>query len=312
MSSLVLLLVADAATGDSGMLLSRWQALMEQPQSAIMVRALLVLSLAAVGIYLMLPRGQRSGEGLARLLGGALATASLVLLSTHSVSSGMAEVVEGSQSGLLWELTGQPAITGVTFYILAVVSLGSAVMMITSRNPVYSALWFAVVLLGNSGLYLLQRAEFLAAASIIVYAGAIVVTFLFVIMLAQPSGAASYDRRSREPLLSGLTGLVLASALVGALHYSARMELRGGATERSILPAPDLIAELAELPGGRERTDADLEGHGHVAGLGKSLFVDHVVSVEVIGLLLLAAVVGAMLIAGHPVEPVAPPGSASS
>ena len=71
--------------------------------------------------------------------------------------------------------------------------------MITSRNPVYAALWFALATLSTCGLFLLQSAPFLAAATIIVYAGAIIVTFLFVIMLAQQAGATVYDQRSRQP-----------------------------------------------------------------------------------------------------------------
>ena len=70
--------------------------------------------------------------------------------------------------------------------------------MITSRDPVYAALWFALATLGVCGLFLLQSAPFLAAATIIVYAGAIIVTFLFVIMLAQQQGRSVYDHRARD------------------------------------------------------------------------------------------------------------------
>src|SRR4029450_6679266 len=136
-----------------------------------------------------------------------------------AVSAGMTGL-EGTKATILWPLDDQPAPTCHIFHLLAFISLASAIMMITSRNPVYSALWFALVLLGNSGLFMLQKAEFLSAATIIVYAGAIVVTFLFGIMLAQPAGAARYDRYSREPLLVTATGLVLASVLVGTLHFA--------------------------------------------------------------------------------------------
>jgi NADH-quinone oxidoreductase subunit J len=188
------------------------------------------------------------------------------------------------------------------FHLLAFISVASAAMMITSRNPVYSALWFAMVLMGNSGLFLLQGAEFLSAATVIVYAGAIVVTFLFVIMLAQPTGTARYDRYSREPLLVTATGVVLASVLVGSFHYAARFESWGSAdaTAGSFRPATDAIREAAGDFESYPRVDD--QNPRQVASLGKSLFVDHVVSVEVIGILLLAAVVGAVLIAGHRVE----------
>lgn len=279
------------------LLADQFRSALQQPHSGLVLRSLLILVAGGVGLYLMLPRGRHTGRRFDRIIGAALATLSLVLLATVEIPTGLAEV-ESAQKTLLWSFGSESKITGFTFYALAAISLVSAVMMITSRNPVYSALWFAVVLLGNSGLFLLQGAEFLSAATIIVYAGAIVVTFLFVIMLAQPSGAAKYDHVSREPLLSCLTGLILSSVLVGTLHYSARLDVRGGATETSILPSAEIITLSSTLPDSRHRTDANR----HVAGLGKALFLDHVVSVEVIGVLLLAAVVGAMLIAGHPVH----------
>jgi NADH-quinone oxidoreductase subunit J len=277
-------------------------AALAMPHSGTILRALVIMALGMGGVYLMLPRGQKSRRPLDRYLGGALATLALVLLVTVPVSAGMVGLRD-TQPTFLWSIDKQPAWTCETFHLLAFISLASAVMMITSRNPVYSALWFAMVLLGNSGLFLLQGAEFLSAATIIVYAGAIVVTFLFVIMLAQPTGAARYDRHSREPLLVAATGVVLASVLVGSLHYSARFEEREqvGATAGSYLP------EKSEITAAANKYES-FSGAGeepkkkHVTGLGKSLFVDHVVSVEVIGLLLLAAVVGAVLIAGHRVE----------
>ena len=85
------------------------------------------------------------------------------------------------------------------FYAFATAALSGAILTITSRNPVYSALWFASVVLSTSGLFLLAGAQFLAAGTIIVYAGAIIVTFLFVVMLAQSEGQAVYDRMARAP-----------------------------------------------------------------------------------------------------------------
>ena len=64
------------------------------------------------------------------------------------------------------------------------------------RSPIYSAIWFAVSLLGTAGLLIDHQAQFLGVATVVVYAGAIVVTFLFVVMLAQPDGHHTYDRLS--------------------------------------------------------------------------------------------------------------------
>ena len=70
------------------------------------------------------------------------------------------------------------------------------------------------MVLSTCGLFLLQAAPFLMAATTIVYAGAIVVTFLFVIMLAQQGGLSDADQRSREPLLASIAGFVLLGALL--------------------------------------------------------------------------------------------------
>src|SRR4028118_451194 len=75
------------------------------------------------------------------------------------------------------------SITQILFWALAIVSLFSAVMVVTSRNPVFSVLWLIVTFFTISGHYVLLNAQFLAIVNIIVYAGAIMVLFLFVIML---------------------------------------------------------------------------------------------------------------------------------
>src|SRR3954463_7102028 len=74
-------------------------------------------------------------------------------------------------------------ITEILFWALAIVALFSAVMVVTSKNPVYSVLWLIITFFTISGHYILLNAQFLAIVNIIVYAGAIMVLFLFVIML---------------------------------------------------------------------------------------------------------------------------------
>jgi NADH-quinone oxidoreductase subunit J len=106
----------------------------------------------------------------------------------------------------------------VLFYVFSALAVGSGALLVTQRNPARAALSFALVVLSTCGLFLLLAAPFLMAATIIVYAGAIVVTFLFVLMLAQPEGLSSADARSREPLLATLTGFVLLGALLYVLQ----------------------------------------------------------------------------------------------
>jgi len=130
--------------------------------------------------------------------------------------AGLAAVVVGGVVLCHRGGSGMPWAFDLLFWILALLAIASGAAMIVQRNPVYSALWFALVILSTSCLFLLQFAYFLAAATVIVYAGAIVVTFLFVIMLAQQTGLASYDRQAREPLLACIAGF----AVLGAVQYA--------------------------------------------------------------------------------------------
>jgi NADH-quinone oxidoreductase subunit J len=258
-------------------------------QHGLSLPLFIILAFGGVGLYLMLPRGLRAESSLNRWFGGALAALSLILLATRC-----------GQSLGNWS-------DSLTFWVLAVLSVASAAMTITSRNPIFSALWFALVLLANSGLYLFQDAEFLAAATIIIYAGAIIVTFLFVIMLAQPKGTAIYDRHSREPMMSCLAGAILAATLVGTLHFSLTHDrktlgsaaaLAQQSSGRRVIPAMQLIPPKQI----DQEADGEESSRGHVESLGRTLFLNHYVSIELIGVLLLVSVVGAVLIAQHPAE----------
>lgn len=149
--------------------------------------------LGILGVYLLLPRIRPYPA----LWGSAACGLALLLAGFTLIRSGMA------------------APENLLFYCFSGIALVSGTLLITQRNPVHAALSFALVVLSTCGLFLLQAAPFLMAATIIVYAGAIVVTFLFVIMLAQQAGWSDADHRSREPFISTLAGFVL----VGALLY---------------------------------------------------------------------------------------------
>ena len=147
------------------------------------------------------------------------------------IASGLVALVMGA--GVFFHATvGAWLPADVLFYLFAGLAIIAATCMITHHNPVSSALWFAIVILSTCGLFLLQSAPFLAAATIIVYAGAIIVTFLFVIMLAQQTGTANYDRTSREPFLATLTGFILLGALLAVLQGT--------------YDAPTTVAEITE------------------------------------------------------------------
>lgn len=180
------------------------------------------------------------------------------------------------------------------FWVLAAVTLGAAVCTIASKSAVYSAIWFAMSLLGTAGLYFFQGAEFLGVATIVVYAGAIVVTFLFVIMLAQPEGHTSYDRISWGWFPKTFSVLAAAS-LVGILTM-----LLG-----NLKNVPRPVAQSVPSPSASEpHREADASPspkapvvEHHMASVGRALFSQHLISVEIAGTLLLAALVGSVAIA---------------
>src|SRR5215510_14180791 len=152
------------------------------------------LALMACGVWWLMPRTMR----LPKIIGLLLAIVGADWL-----------VYQLNESGLSAQRT--------LFAAFATAAILSAILMITNRNPVYSALWFALATLAVCELFLLQSAPLLAAATVIVYAGAIVVTFVFVIMLAQQSGATVYDQRSRQPLFATLFAILLLGALLAML-----------------------------------------------------------------------------------------------
>ena len=156
----------------------------------------LVMVLGATGIYLLLPRPRNYPT----LWGALPGTAALVLAGVFLVHGGVlsAEIL--------------------LFYGFSGVAIVAGVLLITQHNPARAALSFALVILATCGLFLLLAAPFLMAATIIIYAGAIIVTFLFVIMLAQQTGLDDADLRSREPLLAAVTGFVLLAALLYVLR----------------------------------------------------------------------------------------------
>ena len=160
----------------------------------------------------------------------------------------------------------QPVGDATLFWVLAAVTVVSAAAMISMRSPVYCAIWFSLTLLGAACLFLLQGAQFLAVATIVVYAGAIVVMFLFLIMLAQPEGHEYYDRiswSSPAALVSSVAGaaIVLVMTVVIAGFGAGRDELRGDVTrvlQQVTNDEGDSVWEAADLHSVRlTRTEED-------------------------------------------------------
>jgi NADH-quinone oxidoreductase subunit J len=179
----------------------------------------------------------------------------------------------------------------IMFWVFAGAALVSGVFMVTTREPVYAALWFALATLGVCGLFMLLWAPFLAVATIIVYAGAIIVTFLFVIMLAQQSGYSFYDQRARTPVMA----VVASWLMLGAILWNVQ-QWQGAPLES---PGPALTAAANPNPLSRP---ADDDSFHTMQSLGRSLFGDYLFAVEIAGTLLLVAGIGAIAIAPRRAE----------
>lgn len=220
--------------------------------------------LISVGVIPITPPIGRGG----RVIGGGLLLVGLGLLLAGLQPLGLGLVTGVAEAAQLTAM--------VVFYVLLLITVASAVATISSQSPVYSAVWFAVCLLGVAGLFLFQGAQFLGVATIVVYAGAILVTFLFVLMLAQPEGETQYDRVSWGGATKPLSAAVTATLLTAVVGVFTRYPLPAAAARNS---------DSAEA--------------SHMVQLGRPLFEQHLVSVEVAGTLLLVALVGAVAIIVH-------------
>ena len=160
-------------------------------------------------------------------------------------------------------------ITQILFWVLTVLALGSALMVVTSKNPVYSVLYLIIAFFSISGHYVLLNAQFLAIVNIIVYAGAIMVLFLFVIMLMNLE-ADIEPRKNRWLKLAGaLAGGCLLLVMVAALKNA------------------DIKTQMAQTGTGDT---------GLIKNLGIALFKDYVIPFEISSVLFLSAMVGAVVI----------------
>jgi NADH-quinone oxidoreductase subunit J len=159
----------------------------------------------------------------------------------------------------------------ICFGVCTLMILIGGVSTVGARNPIRGAMGLLVTIVGIAGMYLGLAAEFLAAIQIIVYAGAVVVLFLFVIMLLGPSATSPRDARSAIPRYFGAT--VFAASCVGAVVLMAR-----ASTGSTMLPQATT-------------------GLGTIEGLGRELFTVGIVPFEISGALLLVAVVGAVAVA---------------
>lgn len=160
-------------------------------------------------------------------------------------------------------------ISEILFYFLSAMALGSAIMLVVSKNAVHSVLWLIITFFAISGHYILMNAQFLGIVNLIVYAGAIMVLFLFVIMLMNLN-ADIEPKKNRWMKMAGIVaGGCLLLVLVAALKNA---EIRGQQAQFN-------------------------EGNiGLIQNLGQLLFTEYVVPFEISSILFLSAMVGAVVI----------------
>jgi NADH-quinone oxidoreductase subunit J len=154
------------------------------------------------------------------------------------------------------------------FYLFSLIAIVSALMFVTRRNPVPAALWLINVMFALSGLYVMLDAPFVGVIQVLVYAGAIMVVFVFVVMLLNLGSSAMTDLRSVGARLgAGLVGLALLANLL--------VVERGTIATATLAPNVDNV----------------------VTSVAASLFTDYLVAFELTSVVLLVAVVGAVLLA---------------
>ena len=162
------------------------------------------------------------------------------------------------------------SVTQILFWFLSVLALCSAVMVVASKNPVHSILFLIITFFAISGHYILLNAQFLAIVNIIVYAGAIMVLFLFVVMLMNLNADSEPPQKNKYIMFGGtIAGASLLLVLVAALKQTAT------------------TGQMVETNTGNV---------GLIENLGKILFTDYVFPFEISSVLFLSAMIGAVVI----------------
>ncbi len=295
----------------------------------------LICVLGALGIAAALPRRNKALE----ITGGLVFAAAI----------GLAVLVLGLNA----TESGQP-LPNYFFYPFAILALGASARMITHPRPVYSALYFILTIIASCGMYLLLSAEFMAFALVIIYAGAILITYLFVIMLATqaPSSASEQfidetDSVAREPVISCVIGFVLLAILTTAMFRGVsdlptpsdpetQMALAQDSVLLNLPRKVDRILDRAGVLQDHERVARNEDGTaaidivnrtitientdlhtvrlldsdqwpdklaaGNLDRLGYNLMHDHPMTIEIAGIILLMAMLGAVVLARKHIE----------
>ena len=160
--------------------------------------------------------------------------------------------------------------TQILFWFLSALALLSATMVLISKNPVHSILWLIIVFFAISGHYILLNAQFLAIVNLIVYAGAIMVLFLFVVMLMNLNSTSEPQKNYRVRIAGILSGGCLLLLMI------------------------DIVTSTTELKAAKVLTKTG--NIGLIKTLGMTLFKDYAIPFEISSVLFLSAMIGAVVI----------------
>ncbi len=176
------------------------------------------------------------------------------------------------------------------FYVFAVTAVVSAAICILSRTAITAVLWLVVTMLSLAGIYVLLNAQFVAAIQVLVYAGAVMVLFLFVIMLLN-LGQPTSDIRGPSAVAAAIViaGLLLVELVALWRYTPARLA-------REVAQAP-AFADPATMFMAGQLARQETEARGVVGGVAAPLFQVYLVPFELTSILLLAAIVGAVVLA---------------
>ncbi len=180
------------------------------------------------------------------------------------------------------------------FYYMAAASVASAILAVTRKNPVHSMLWVLALFLHVAGIFLLLDAEFLAAVQVVVYAGAILVFYLFVLMLLDLPGEEARPRFGHHWPLAAAVGLSFAALawFAGSSHDPA-----GSPTPVETVDTTGLGVAPATESSPATPVAAESLFQGKISEIGKELFGPFALPFEIASLVLLAAIVGAVVLA---------------
>jgi NADH-quinone oxidoreductase subunit J len=160
-------------------------------------------------------------------------------------------------------------ISQIIFYMLAAFTMLSALFVVFSKNPIYSVLWLILCFFSIAGHFVMLNAQFLAVVHIIVYSGAIMVLFLFTVMLLNLNSETEPHKPTLLKFAAVLSGGALFLIIIAAV--------------RSTMPAPYVAPQLSEV--------------GYVKKIGMKLYRDYTLPFEVASILFLSAMIGSVVLA---------------